>query len=140
MAGEPMNPATNTLAGRWKMSAGVANCWSTPAFITAIRVDIVITHLSPRVQAYLDLITITIGLIFAGLISWRLFLQAQSRVSNNDLTQIWEWPVWPAAWVMAIASLLMVTSLALHLGLTAKAAFGGTNNGPGASGPAPYSE
>ncbi|MDP6173425.1 MAG: TRAP transporter small permease [Rhodospirillales bacterium] len=105
-----------------------------------IRVDIVITHLSPRVQAYLDLITITIGLIFAGLISWRLFLQAQSRVSNNDLTQIWEWPVWPAAWVMAIASLLMVTSLALHLGLTAKAAFGGTNNGPGASGPAPYSE
>lgn len=89
-----------------------------------IRVDILITQLSPRVQAFLDLLTLTIGLGFAALISWRLFLLASSRISNNDLTQIWELPVWPAAFIMAISSLLMVTTLALQLGLAARVVFG----------------
>ena len=92
-----------------------------------IRVDILISRFRPRVQAVFDLITVSIGLAFALLISWRLFLQAASRISNNDLTQIWELPVWPAAFVMAIASVLMVTSLMLQWGLTAAAAIHGTS-------------
>ena len=85
-----------------------------------IRVDILITMLPPRVQAILDLLTISIGFAFMLTVCWRLFLQAQSRITNNDITQIWELPVWPAAYVMAFASILMVTSLLLHLVLTAR--------------------
>lgn len=90
-----------------------------------IRVDILVTHLRPRVQAVLDLLTVAIGFVFTAAICWRLFLQAQSRVENGDLTSIWELPVWPAAWVMAVASILMVTSLGLHLVLTARAVMTG---------------
>lgn len=90
-----------------------------------IRVDILITHLRPRVQAALDLLTISIGFLFTATICWRLFLQAQSRIENGDVTQIWELPVWPAAWIMAIACVFMVSSLALHLGLTARAVITG---------------
>lgn len=85
-----------------------------------IRVDILITALRPRVQAILDFITIGIGFAFIAVISWRLFVQAQSRVSNGDVTQIWEIPDWPVAYIMAIASVLMVTTLFMHLVLTAR--------------------
>lgn len=80
-----------------------------------IRVDILITMLKPRTQALMDIITVLISIAFSALICWRLILQADSRVENNDLTQIWELPIWPAAFVMAISSLLLVTSLLFQL-------------------------
>jgi TRAP-type C4-dicarboxylate transport system permease small subunit len=86
-----------------------------------IRVDILITRFSPRIQAALDTFTFFIAFVFMALVCWRLLLQAASRVENNDITQIWEIPVWPAAYVMAIASILMVTSLGLQLVLAARA-------------------
>ena len=104
-----------------------------------IRVDILIMRLPPKIRAFLDLVTLAIGTAFTGLICWRLFLQAASRVDNNDITQIWEIPVWPVAFVMAIASILLVSSLAFQLWLAARATFGGdgaayvreTTPGPG---------
>jgi len=87
-----------------------------------IRVDILITRFSTRVQATLDTVTFLIAFLFMALVSWRLFLQAASRIENNDMTQIWEIPIWPIAYVMAIASILMVTSLGLQLVLAARQA------------------
>jgi TRAP-type C4-dicarboxylate transport system permease small subunit len=89
-----------------------------------IRVDILVTSMSPRVQAVLDFITGCIGLLIAVLISWRLWGQAISRLENNDLTQIAEVPVWPYAYIMAFASMLMVTSLLMHLYATGRMAIG----------------
>ena len=43
MAGEPMKPATNSLAGWSYISRGVPTCWSTPSLRTAMR--------SPMVRA-----------------------------------------------------------------------------------------
>jgi len=90
-----------------------------------IRVDILIILFSKRVQAILDLITGLIALVFTGLISWHLFIQAASKIEMNDLTQIWELPVWPSAFVMAIASIFLVTSLLLHVALIAMKLFAG---------------
>jgi hypothetical protein len=42
MAGEPMNPATNRLAGRSYISCGASTCCRTPRFITATLSPIVI--------------------------------------------------------------------------------------------------
>ena len=42
-------------------------------------------------------------------------IRGATTVEKNDLTQIMEWPIWPAAYVMAAASLLMVTSMLLQL-------------------------
>ena len=89
-----------------------------------IRVDILITNMSARVQAVLDFITGSFGLLIAILISWRLWIQAISRYGNNDLTQIAEVQVWPYAIIMAFACMLMVTSLMFHLYTAARMAFG----------------
>jgi TRAP-type C4-dicarboxylate transport system permease small subunit len=89
-----------------------------------IRVDILIINMSARTQAVLDFITGCVGLLIAVLISWRLWLQAISRHGNNDLTQIAEVPIWPYAFVMAFACMLMVTSLLFHLYTTGRMAFG----------------
>lgn len=67
-----------------------------------IRVDILISNMSARMQAVLDFITGSVGLLITVLISWRLWIQAISRYDNNDLTQIAEVSVWPYAIVMAI--------------------------------------
>ena len=81
-----------------------------------IRVDILIDLLPARVRAILEVATLTISIIMVSLICWHLWLKAGATVEKNDLTQIWEWPVWPAAYVMAAASLLMVSSMLLQLG------------------------
>ncbi len=81
-----------------------------------IRVDIVIDRLPPRVQAFLDVFTLALSIVLISLVCWHLWLKAEATVEKNDLTQIWEWPVWPAAYVIAAASLLMVTSMLLQLG------------------------
>ena len=67
-----------------------------------------------------------------GRVCWRLFLQAASRIENNDIPAIWELPVWPVAFVMAFASVLMVSSLLLHLVAAVRtAATGETANSGG---------
>jgi|GEM_PF-446975 TRAP-type C4-dicarboxylate transport system permease small subunit len=89
-----------------------------------IRVDIVIMNFSPRVQAWLDLFTGLVGLGITFLISWQLFNQAASKMTNGETTQIWELALWPYAYIMAAASILMVTSLILHIVVSARVALG----------------
>ena len=79
-----------------------------------IRVDIVITYLSPRVQAIIDTLTMAISSFFAVLICWQLWLKAADTVAEGDVTQIWALPVWPVAYVMAACSITLVTGLVLH--------------------------
>jgi TRAP-type C4-dicarboxylate transport system permease small subunit len=89
-----------------------------------IRVDILIINMSPRVQSVLDFITGIIALFIAVLVSWRLWIYANSRLVNGDLTQIGEVPVWPYAFIMAFSSMLMVTSLLLYIYTTGRMTFG----------------
>ena len=81
-----------------------------------IRVDIIIDRLPLRVQALLDIITLGVCIVLVSLMCWHLWLKAGVTVEKNDLTQIWEWPIWPAAYVMAAASLMMITAMLLQLG------------------------
>jgi TRAP-type C4-dicarboxylate transport system permease small subunit len=80
-----------------------------------IRVDLLVTRLSPRGQATLELITGAIALAFVALIVWQLWLRAQVNFDKNDMTQIWEWPVWPVAFTMAAGSLFLLSSMILLL-------------------------
>ena len=80
-----------------------------------INVDLVVTRLSPRARAGMEVLTGIIGVVFVGLVSFYLFERAGLLFDKGDLTQLVRLPVWPVAGVMAIASLLMVTSLLLQL-------------------------
>ncbi len=88
-----------------------------------IRVDIVLGQLSERIQAVLELITTSIGLVFVVLMCWRLYVKAQSLVESNKLTQIWEVPLCPPAMVMSFASLMMIVALVFHLVENIRAVF-----------------
>ena len=80
-----------------------------------IRVDILITNFSPRTQAILDLFTGIVALAITILISWHLFRLASGLHNNNDTTQIWEISLWPFGFVMAAASILMVSAIIFHI-------------------------
>ena len=80
-----------------------------------IRVDIVINLFPPRLRALLDVITSSLSILLVVLMCLHIWLKAGIIIDKNDLTQVWEWPVWPAAYIMAVASLLMVSSLLLQL-------------------------
>ena len=81
-----------------------------------IAVDIVVIRLPPRVRAGVDVVTLAICIVLTVLICWQLWIRAGTTFEKNDLTQIMEWQVWPVAYIMAAASILLVTSLALQFG------------------------
>ena len=89
-----------------------------------IRVDILITNFSPRIQAVLDSLTGIVALAITILISWYLFRLASGLLANNDTTQIWEIDLWPFGFVMAAASILMVTAIIFHILISLRVATG----------------
>ena len=70
-----------------------------------IRVDILITHLPPRPQALLELLTLGIGMVFTFLMGWQLWRKAADTAAVGDVTQLWELPVYPVAYVMAACTI-----------------------------------
>ena len=89
-----------------------------------ISVDIVVLRLPPRVRAGLEVLTLGVCIVLTVLICWRLWIRAGTTFDKNDLTQIMEWPIWPVAYVMAAASILLVTSLALQFAQAVRALAG----------------
>lgn len=79
-----------------------------------IRVDIVITHLPNRLRALLDVLTLTISIIFSVLVCWQLWVKAADTVAAGDVTQLYELPVFPFAYVMAACSITLITGLLLQ--------------------------
>ncbi len=74
-----------------------------------IRVDILIMRLPARLQAFLEIITLAIAIVFTSLICWELWQRAFEFVAREDETQVWALPIYPFAFVIAVASLPLVT-------------------------------
>ncbi len=77
-----------------------------------IAVDVVTSRLPARWRRRLDLVADVASTLIVGLISWQLWRIAADTVSDNLLTQVWELPVYPVAYVMAAASTLVVVPVA----------------------------
>lgn len=80
-----------------------------------ISVDLLTGRLGTRARLWFDLLAQVISGVLAALICWQLWSIAGDSVDNNDLTQIWELPIFPVVYVMAAASVLMVAALASQL-------------------------
>ena len=92
---------------------GIAYTTYTRSHVT---VEVVTSHLPSRIQEALSLLAQVISLGFMGVVSWRLWIIASETLNNNLLTQVWELPVYPVAYLMAAGSTLMVLVLALQIG------------------------
>jgi TRAP-type C4-dicarboxylate transport system permease small subunit len=80
-----------------------------------IVVDVVTLRLSDRARVWLSLAMNVLSLGFVVIMVWRLWLQAAFIMSKGDTTPIWNFPLWPIAFVIAGGSIFLVTGLILHM-------------------------
>jgi TRAP-type C4-dicarboxylate transport system permease small subunit len=80
-----------------------------------LRADFIFSRLPAQVRAVLDIVTHTLAVALAMLISWQLFVIAGRYRESGQFTQSLGWVIWPDAYVMAFASLFLVTSLVLQV-------------------------
>lgn len=80
-----------------------------------VSVDILTSHLPGRAREALALFSQLASTLFAAAICWRLWIKAGQTLDDNLLTQIWEVPVYPVAYLMAAGSTLMVVVLGIQI-------------------------
>jgi len=95
-----------------------------------LRADFIFSRLPLRTQAVLDIITHSLAAILVAIMTWRIFLYAEAFRTSGRYTQTLNIYLWPDAYVIATASLLMVTSLVLQVVETARNLKRGTLSAP----------
>lgn len=80
-----------------------------------VTVDIITSRLPGRARDALALAALILSAGFMAFVSWRLWVVANETVSDNLRTQVWELPVYPAAYLMAAGSTLVVLILLVQI-------------------------
>ncbi|MFC1863620.1 TRAP transporter small permease [Thermodesulfobacteriota bacterium] len=89
-----------------------------------LKVDLVMSLFSPRVQAIVDTLTGLAGLIVVALITWRNFIEALAIKELNIVSSLVKIPAYPFYYVIsagcAILCLVMITQLIENFGKAVK--------------------
>lgn len=85
-----------------------------------LRADFIFSRLPLRTQAILDIVTHSLAAVLVAFMTWRLFIYAETFRTSGRFTQTLNIYLWPDAYVIAFASILMVTSLILQVIETAR--------------------
>jgi TRAP-type C4-dicarboxylate transport system permease small subunit len=80
-----------------------------------LKVDLVITNFSPRVQAIVDSITSCAGLILVGLIAWRSFLEGMVVQQLHIVSSLLKLPAFPFYYVLALGCAMLCLVMVIHL-------------------------
>ena len=80
-----------------------------------ISVDLLTSNVGLRTRLLLAVFADLVSAAFVFFLSWQLWQIARRTLDNNLITQIWEVPVYPAAYIMAAASSVMVLILICQL-------------------------
>ena len=95
-----------------------------------ISVDIVTQRLPARLRRVLGLFSQIVCAALAGLICWQLWIIAGETVDYNDVTRVWEMPIYPVVYGMAAASVLMVVAFVLQVAQSLRTMFVGQQAQP----------
>lgn len=79
-----------------------------------VTVDIVTLRVGERLRTALEAVTGLLALGFLALMVWQIWLRAGSLYAKGDYTPVFAIPLWPVAFAIAAASLLLLTGLAVH--------------------------
>jgi len=91
-----------------------------------IRVELIYTHVGPRVQAAMDVITDIAALVFFGLMLWQAKMEAEYSYQINERTVgLIRFPLYPARIILAAGTGLLVIRLALDLVIDTRRIFTG---------------
>ena len=74
-----------------------------------VAVDVVYARFSPRVRAWLDLITVVFFVFYLGTLIWAGFLLAWDSIKIGETTgSPWNPPIWPVKLAIPVAALLVL--------------------------------
>jgi TRAP-type C4-dicarboxylate transport system permease small subunit len=91
-----------------------------------IRVELIYTHVGPRVQAVMDVITDVAALVFFGLMLWQATMEAEYSYQINEATVgLIRFPLYPARIILAAGTGLLVLRLVLDLIIDTRRVFTG---------------
>lgn len=80
-----------------------------------LKVDLVISFFSPRVQAVVDSITSLAGLVMVALIAWRSFLEAIAVKQLHIVSSLVRIPAFPFYFVISLGCVLLCLVMAGHV-------------------------
>jgi len=81
-----------------------------------IRVELVYLRMPPRMQAALDVLAALCGLLFFGLLLWQSWNEALYSYQIGEATVgLIRFPLWPARFVLAAGTALMIARLVLDI-------------------------
>lgn len=72
-----------------------------------LRVDLVMSRFSPRIQALVDGITTLAGLVMVALVAWRSVIEALAVQELNIVSSLLRIPAFPFYYVIAVGSALL---------------------------------
>jgi TRAP-type C4-dicarboxylate transport system permease small subunit len=89
-----------------------------------LKVDLVMSRFSPRVQAVVDSITSFVGLLMVALIAWRSFVEAMAVKQLNIISSLLKIPAFPFYYVVslgcAVLGLVMAAQMIQNIEKAAK--------------------
>lgn len=80
-----------------------------------VSVDFVVIRLPERIRSIVDFFIQIIAFVYLVVLCWRLWQKAFNLVDTGDFTSVLYIPLWPVAFLMSIASLLLLTGTLLHI-------------------------
>jgi len=83
---------------------GLAWCAATKSHL---KVDLIMDHLPPRVQAVIDALTVLAGLCVAALISWQNIVEALVMQKMKITSSLLKLPVYPNYYIVALGCALL---------------------------------
>jgi TRAP-type C4-dicarboxylate transport system permease small subunit len=91
-----------------------------------IRVELIYTHVGPRLQAVMDVFTDVAALTFFGLMLWQAEMEAEYSYQINEATVgLIRFPLYPARIILAAGTGLLVLRLVLDLIIDTRRVFTG---------------
>ena len=81
-----------------------------------IRVELVYSHMTPRVQAAMDVVADLAGLIFFGVLIWQCAGEAiLSYQIGEEADGLLQFPLYPARWILVTGTMMLILRLMLDL-------------------------
>ena len=80
-----------------------------------LKVDLVMSRFSPRIQAVCDSLTLMVGLIMVALIAWRSFMEGLVVRELNIISSLIKIPAFPFYFVVAVGCALLCLVMAVQL-------------------------
>ena len=80
-----------------------------------LKVDLLMSRFSSRVQAVVDGITSLAGLVMVALIAWRSFLEGMAVQQLNIISSLVKIPAFPFYYVIALGAALLCLVMVTHL-------------------------